>query len=128
MNLSDPLGLWQVAIGGGATIGGMITFGYNSVQINFGGFIGAAEGIFGSLDLSDSGCEKVGLSTGGRAAGQLGVAAFGGKRLIGLSGDSGNAYMSNRWVIGARHCRYRDPSRSRRDTSGPCGWSPGWRA
>jgi RHS repeat-associated protein len=96
VNYIDPLGLWQVTFGGGAGVGGLITFGYNSGQFNFGGFVGVGEGFFGSLDTSDSGCEKLGLSVGGRAVGEYGVSAFGGKRVLGISGDSGNAYMSNR--------------------------------
>jgi RHS repeat-associated protein len=96
VNLWDPWGLWQVTIGGGAGIGGMITFGYNSGQFNFGGFVGAGEGFFGSIDFGDSGCEKIGLSTGGRAATEVGASILGGRRFAGISGDSRNSYMSNR--------------------------------
>jgi hypothetical protein len=74
----------------------MITFGYNSGQFNFGGFVGAGEGFFGSIDFGDSGCEKIGLSTGGRAATEVGASILGGRRFAGISGDSRNSYMSNR--------------------------------
>ena len=61
LNRKDPLGLWQLTVGGGELFGGMLTFGSNSSQWNFGAYTGVGEGLFGRLDLGDSGgCHKFG--------------------------------------------------------------------
>jgi RHS repeat-associated protein len=63
VNRKDPTGLWQVTIGGGEVIGALVTFGSNSGQWNFGLYSGVGEGLFGRLDLSDSGgCHKFGAN------------------------------------------------------------------
>jgi len=66
VNRRDPLGLWQFTIGGGdIIIGALVTFGNNSGQWNFGLYSGVGEGLFGRLDLGDSGgCHKFGAYGG----------------------------------------------------------------
>ncbi len=51
----DPLGLWQVTIGGGWGIAGEISFGYNSGRANISGTIGVGGGLAGSYNPNDSG-------------------------------------------------------------------------
>jgi hypothetical protein len=51
----DPLGLWQVTIGGGWGIAGEISFGYNSGRANISGTIGVGGGLAGSFNPNDSG-------------------------------------------------------------------------
>jgi len=87
VNAIDPDGLWQFTIGGGAGIGGIVTFGYNQGHFNFGGFVGFGEGLFGELDLSDKPC-NVGFDSGVKAHVDLGGKILGGKRALGLSGDA----------------------------------------
>ena len=70
----DPLGLWQVTIGGGEGLGGMLTFGNNSGQWNFGLYTGGGEGLFTKVDMSDSGgCHKFGAHGGVRADTEFGL-------------------------------------------------------
>jgi hypothetical protein len=58
---NDPLGLWQVTIGGGLLLGAQLTFGNNSGQYNFGLCSGVGEGAYVHLDPTDSGgCHKGG--------------------------------------------------------------------
>jgi RHS repeat-associated protein len=85
LNIIDPLGLWQVAVGGGDGVGILITFGYNSGQFNLGFYGGAGAGVFGSLDLTDSGCHAQGFVGGARGEGDVGVR--GTKISVGLSGE-----------------------------------------
>lgn len=63
---ADLTGLWQVTIGAGDGIAGLITFGLNSGQWNFGVGVGAGEGFMGSIDFADSGCKDPGLEWAGR--------------------------------------------------------------
>jgi hypothetical protein len=57
----DPLGLWQVTIGGGLGLGAQLTFGNNGGQYNFGLSSGVGEGAYFNLDPTDSGgCHKGG--------------------------------------------------------------------
>jgi RHS repeat-associated protein len=73
VNRKDPLGLWQLTIGGGLGLGGMLTFGNNSGQFNFGLYTGGGEGLFTKLDMSDSGgCHKFGAHGGVRADTEVG--------------------------------------------------------
>lgn len=69
LNRFDPYGLWQATIGGGVGWGGIITFGNNSGQINFGGCGGAGEGFFSSFNPNDTGLNNTGFQPGiqGRA-------------------------------------------------------------
>jgi RHS repeat-associated protein len=66
----DPPGLWQVTISGGYGIGGLLTFGHNSGQWNFGAYLGLGSGAAGSFDPNDSGCH--GTVFGVRGEGELG--------------------------------------------------------
>jgi RHS repeat-associated protein len=63
VNWKDPLGLWQLTIGGGlGGFGGSLTFGNNggsglfNGQWNSGAHVGLGAGLYGSLDPFDSGC------------------------------------------------------------------------
>ncbi len=57
----DPLGLYQVTIGGGLGLGAQLTFGNNGGQYNFGLSSGVGEGAYFNLDPTDSGgCHKGG--------------------------------------------------------------------
>jgi RHS repeat-associated protein len=94
INGTDLLGLLQFTIGGGHGWGGMITVGYNHGHFNFAGFVGFAEGLFGELDTEDLQCES-GFNAGARVHAEIGTRLAGGRRQIGVSGDSGGAYMSN---------------------------------
>ena len=87
VNYMDSIGLWQVTIGGGAGVGGYITFGYNSGQTNFGGYIGAGEGLFGGINFADTGCKEKGFEAGLKAHAEAGVTLPGG-RGIGIGGDA----------------------------------------
>src|SRR5215831_11890974 len=61
VNRNDPLGLWQLTIGGGEGLGGLLTVGHNNGQWNFGLYSGGGVGLFGRLDPTDSGgCRKFG--------------------------------------------------------------------
>jgi RHS repeat-associated protein len=51
----DLLGLWQVTIGGGAELGGYITFGHNGGKSSFGFGVGGADGGLLDVSLGDSG-------------------------------------------------------------------------
>ena len=109
VNFLDPFGLWQFTLGGGYLYGGLITFGYNGGHVNFGGFIGFAEGIFGELDTEDSPCPRGGFNAGVRIHGEAGVRFLKGRKQVGLSGDSGGAFMDNggpdptlNWNMGGR--------------------------
>lgn len=95
---ADPLGLWQATVGGGGELfGAIISFGYSpsSGQISFGGFFGFGTGLFGELDFSDSGRQQSGWNDGARCHAEAGAKILGGKRYMGISGDSGGAYMEN---------------------------------
>jgi hypothetical protein len=78
----DPFGLWQLTIGGGDGFGGIITVGNNggsnafNGQWNFGGFIGGGVGLYGNLNLNNSGCHKSGLEGGARATGGIGLGNY----------------------------------------------------
>jgi RHS repeat-associated protein len=57
----DPLGLWQLTIGGGEGLGALMTIGNNGGQWNFGLYSGGGVGVFGKYDPTDSGgCRKFG--------------------------------------------------------------------
>ena len=58
---TDPIGLWQFTLGGGDGLGGIITFGNNGGQANFGIYAGGGEGVFWALDPKDTGPHSVGL-------------------------------------------------------------------
>jgi RHS repeat-associated protein len=55
IDVVDPLGLWQITIGGGWGIAGEISFGYNSGRANISGTIGVGGGLAGSFNPNDSG-------------------------------------------------------------------------
>jgi len=62
---NDPFGRWQLTIGGGIGLGGLLTIGHNSGQWNFGLYSGGGVSLFGRLDLGDSGgCRKFGAHGG----------------------------------------------------------------
>ncbi|HET6587242.1 MAG TPA: RHS repeat-associated core domain-containing protein, partial [Oleiagrimonas sp.] len=69
----DPHGLWQVTISFGALLGGEITFGHNSGQWNFGGYIGVGEGLSGSFDPNDSGVQRNGTHVSVISHGLIGL-------------------------------------------------------
>ena len=50
---SDPLGLWQVTIGGGYGYAGRITFGKNNGRWNIGGGFGFGIGLMGEFTAED---------------------------------------------------------------------------
>ena len=83
INGIDPLGLWQVTVYGGATLGGYLSFGYSpsTGQRNFSVRIGGGVGVSASYDPSDGGCKKGGfipLSMAGSAGNLLaGIGAEG---------------------------------------------------
>jgi RHS repeat-associated protein len=54
INGVDPLGLWQVSVGGGYGIAGKLTFGRNNGQWNFGGGAGFGLGFFADFTPSNS--------------------------------------------------------------------------
>ena len=55
----DPLGLWQVTIGGGLGLGARLTFGSNNGQWNFGLATGVGEGFFFDYDpMNTAGCHR----------------------------------------------------------------------
>lgn len=84
VNRKDPMGLWQLTIGGGEGLGGMITFGSNNGQWNFGLYTGGGVGGFFVYDPTDSGgCHKFGASGAARAHSAVGL----GKNLE-VSGDA----------------------------------------
>jgi len=70
----DPLGPWQITIGGGIGLGGLLTLSNNSGQWNFGLSTGGGEGIFTSFDPTDSGgCRKFGAHGSARAIAGVGL-------------------------------------------------------
>ncbi len=96
INWIDPLGLWQVTIGGVGGAGAMITFGHNSGQWNWGGFLGVGKGVFAEWNPNDTGCHKSGLQSGLRAHGEAALKFnFGRRRAVGGSAD---AFYSNMGV------------------------------
>ena len=73
----DPLGLWQVNIGGGLGLGAMLTFGNNSGQLNFSLYSGMGEGGFFDYDPTDSGgCRKRGGFVAVKVHGGVGVGDY----------------------------------------------------
>lgn len=63
VNRKDPLGLWQVNIGGGLGLGALLAFGHNSGQWNWGLYTGAGEGAYINYDPKNSdGCHKFGAN------------------------------------------------------------------
>jgi RHS repeat-associated protein len=68
----DPFGLRQLTFGGGAGIGVLITFGYNSGQFNAGVYWGVGEGLFANYDPTDSGCHSQGIHGGVRGDAGIG--------------------------------------------------------
>jgi RHS repeat-associated protein len=94
-NRLDPLGLFQITIGGGYGWGALNTFGYNSGHVNFGGFVGLAEGFFGEVDTEDSTCSGSGFNAGVRVHAEAGAKFLKGRKQIGCSGDSGGAFMES---------------------------------
>jgi RHS repeat-associated protein len=57
----DPLGLWQLTVGGGLLLGAQLTFGNNGGQYNFGLSSGVGDGGYFHVDPMDSGgCHKGG--------------------------------------------------------------------
>jgi RHS repeat-associated protein len=60
VEIVDPLGLWQITVGGGAGLGFLISFGNNggsnlfNGQWNIQGNVGLGGGLFGELDTGDS--------------------------------------------------------------------------
>ncbi|MGB7848921.1 MAG: RHS repeat-associated core domain-containing protein [Candidatus Acidiferrum sp.] len=73
----DPLGLWQVTIGGGEGLGGLLTFGHNGGQWNFGLYSGGGVGLFGKLDPMDAGgCRKFGAHGAGTIQAEAGLGEF----------------------------------------------------
>ena len=77
VNRKDPLGLWQVDIGGGIGLGAELTFGSNNGQWNFGLYTGYGFGFFGSLDpVDDPGCHYFGAHGGTRTEGGLGFLKY----------------------------------------------------
>jgi RHS repeat-associated protein len=86
----DPWGLWQLTIVGGAEYGGYITVGYNSGQLNFGGFAGLADGLAVSFNPNNSGLQDAGLTAGVIATAGAGA----GKEALGITsydGSDGNS-------------------------------------
>jgi RHS repeat-associated protein len=81
----DPLGLWEVTLGGGAELGGLIKFGKNCGEWNFGLYAGAGEGAFGSYDPTDSGYHEPGFDGGLAASSDVGI----GKIHIGVDAEVG---------------------------------------
>ncbi len=73
----DPLGLWQVTIGGGLGLGAQLTFGNNNGQWNFGLASGGGEGFFVDYDpTSSGGCHKFGAGGETRAHGGVGLGPY----------------------------------------------------
>ncbi|MGH7022512.1 MAG: RHS repeat-associated core domain-containing protein [Caulobacteraceae bacterium] len=76
---ADPSGLWQITIQAGAGVGGIFTFGNNggngalNGQWNYGGYIGAGEGLSATIDPSNRGCQQPGVNYGLQGAGEIGV-------------------------------------------------------
>jgi uncharacterized protein RhaS with RHS repeats len=86
---TDPSGLWQVTLGGGTGYGGIVTFGRNGGQWNFGGFAGAGQGFFVEVDGNDSACRKPGFYPGGLAIGGVGLGPnIQAKAYLGSEGNS----------------------------------------
>jgi RHS repeat-associated protein len=73
MAMTDPLGLWQVTITGGAVFGVQLTFGENNGQWNFGAHVGLAEGLAGSYNPNTSEEHTCGDDWGVQASGQIGL-------------------------------------------------------
>jgi RHS repeat-associated protein len=73
----DPLGLWQFTFTADLGAGALLTFGYNSGQLNIGSYVGLGEGISGSLNFTDSGCHESGAWRGTRADGRIGIGGIG---------------------------------------------------
>jgi RHS repeat-associated protein len=73
INNIDPQGLWQATIGGGDIFGAIITFGYNSGQWNFGGFVGLGVGAFISIDAFPDECKPKGTIYAVRGEGEIGL-------------------------------------------------------
>jgi RHS repeat-associated protein len=86
----DPLGLWQFTIFGGYIYGGYITFGRNSGQWNFGGYVGAAGGLVFSWNPHDQGLHDPGANLGYISSGGVG-AGLAGLSLTGYGGGAGNS-------------------------------------
>jgi RHS repeat-associated protein len=73
----DPLGLWQLTIGGGVGLGGLITIGHNGGQWNFGLYSGGGVGVFGRYDPTDSGgCRKFGAYGAATVQADVGLAKY----------------------------------------------------
>jgi RHS repeat-associated protein len=77
VKIVDPLGLWQITVGGGAGLGFLISFGNNggsnpfNGQWNIEGNVGLGGGLFGELDTGDSPCPPSGSTPHLRAHGDL---------------------------------------------------------
>jgi len=72
-NRVDPLGLWQVTIGGGLFGGGLLTFGHNGGQWNIGAYGGEGAGLYADVDPNDTGCHGSGLYPGWKGKGGVGL-------------------------------------------------------
>jgi len=73
----DPLGLWQVTIGGGMGLGAELTFGMNNGQWNFGLGSGVSQGLFLEYDPKDTdGCHKFYAGGETTAHGGIGLGGY----------------------------------------------------
>ena len=79
VNSIDPLGLWQITIGGGWGIAGYVTFGKNDEHWNLGGGIGFGLGLGGSYnpDKSDPNTPTASGNYNNGSAPSLGLKAQG---------------------------------------------------
>ena len=77
VNFRDPLGLWQVTIGGGYGYAGRVTFGKNNGRWNIGGGFGYGIGLMGEFTPEDS---APAFASEGKAP-NIGVEVSGGAKL-----------------------------------------------
>jgi RHS repeat-associated protein len=76
---TDPFGLWQITIQGGAGFGGRVTFGNNGGsglfdgQWNFGTYGGEGLGLSLDIDIFNRGCKAPGRNIGFEGEGEIGL-------------------------------------------------------
>jgi RHS repeat-associated protein len=96
----DPLGLWQITIGGGDWFGGSISFGNNGGTGIFNGqwsvssHVGVGTGFFVDLDPANSGCHTKGAVWSLNAEGSIGIGTNvnGNAHIEGIDDTSGNSW------------------------------------
>ncbi|HVB82666.1 MAG TPA: RHS repeat-associated core domain-containing protein, partial [Candidatus Binataceae bacterium] len=98
LDLTDPSGLFQVTIAAGTGYGGVLTFGYNSGQLNVGLYAGFVEGLGFTINPNTApAAVYTGLSTAVIAGAGAGVGGVGlGANTQSWPGESG---QEDKWIF-----------------------------